>query len=49
MNHTPFIVGAYAAFVVFLAWDFLAPRLALRRLKRELGERAERAEQRRQR
>lgn len=46
MNHTPFIIASYAVFAAFLIWDFIAPRLALRRLKRELGARAARVERR---
>ena len=46
MNHAPFILGSYAVFAAFLLWDFIAPRLALRRLRRELGARAARAERR---
>lgn len=48
MNHTPFIVASYAVFAAFLIWDFLAPRLALGRLRRELGARAARVERRKQ-
>jgi hypothetical protein len=46
MNHTPFIVASYAVFAAFLCWDFIAPRLALRRLKRELGARVARIDRR---
>ena len=46
MNHAPFILGSYIVFAAFLLWDFVAPRLALRRLRRELGARAARAERR---
>jgi len=46
MNHSPFIIAAYAVFAAFLLWDFIAPRLALRRLRRELGARAARAQRR---
>ena len=42
MNHTPFIIASYAVFAAFLVWDFLSPRLALRRLKHELGARVAR-------
>ena len=46
MSHTPFIIASYAVFAAFLLWDFVAPRLALRRLRRELGARAARVERR---
>ena len=46
MNHAPFIVVSYAVFAVFLVWDFVSPRLALRRLKHELGAGAARVERR---
>jgi hypothetical protein len=46
MSHTPFIIASYAVFAAFLVWDFLAPRLALRRLRHELGARAARVERR---
>ena len=46
MNHTPFIVASHAVFAACLVWDFVSPRLALRRLKHELGARAARVERR---
>ncbi len=46
MSHTPFIIASYAVFAAFLFWDFVSPRLALRRLRRELGARAARVERR---
>lgn len=39
MDHTPFIVGSYAACAVVLTWCAVAPLLRMRRLKRELTER----------
>jgi heme exporter protein CcmD len=39
MDHTPFILGSYAACAVVLTWTAVAPLLRLRRLKRELTER----------
>jgi heme exporter protein D len=36
MDHTPFIVAAYATFFVVLAFDALGPLLARRRLLRNL-------------
>ena len=31
MTYLPYLVAAYAVFVLVLLWDFLAPRLQLRR------------------
>ncbi|RXR07006.1 heme exporter protein CcmD [Pseudoxanthomonas composti] len=31
MSYLPYVIGAYAVFVLVLAWDFIAPRLQLRR------------------
>ena len=31
MSYLPYVIGAYAVFVLVLLWDFLAPRLHLRR------------------
>ncbi len=42
MDHTPFIVGSYAAGAVILAWCAIAPVLRMRRLRRELAERQRR-------
>jgi heme exporter protein CcmD len=39
MDHTPFIVGSYAAFAVVLTWCAFAPVLRMRKLRRELEER----------
>ena len=39
MDHTPFIVGAYAACAVVLTWCALSPVLRMRRVRRELAER----------
>ncbi len=49
MNPTPFIIASDAVFAAFLIWNFLAPRLALRRLRHELGARAARVERRKNR
>lgn len=38
MDHTPFIVGAYAAGALVLTWCALAPVLRLRRLRRQLAD-----------
>ena len=29
MSYREYVIGAYAVFAVFLAWDFLVPRLRL--------------------
>ena len=44
-----YAVVAAVSFAVFLVWDFVSPRLALRRLKHELGARAARVERRKNR
>lgn len=31
MSYQSYVVGAYAVFAVVLLWDFLAPRLQIRR------------------
>jgi len=31
VSYLPYVTGAYAVFVLVLAWDFIAPRLQLRR------------------
>ena len=36
MNHWQYIGMAYAAFALMLAWDYLAPRWALRRAIRRI-------------
>ena len=36
MDHTPFIVGAYGAAIIILAWCALAPIARTRRLKNAL-------------
>ena len=36
MDHTPFIVGAYSAAIIILAWCALAPIARTRRLKKAL-------------
>ena len=34
MSYLEYVVGAYAVFFVYLAWDFFAPRLRLSRKRR---------------
>ena len=36
MNHWQYIALAYGAFAVLMAWDFIAPRLSLRRTTRNI-------------
>ena len=31
MSYLPYVIGAYAVFAVVLLWDYLSPRLQLRR------------------
>ncbi|MCL6710536.1 heme exporter protein CcmD [Pseudoxanthomonas beigongshangi] len=31
MNYLSYVVGAYAVFAIVLLWDFIAPRLQIRR------------------
>jgi heme exporter protein D len=49
MSYLPYIVGAYAAFGVVLAWDGLAPLLKYQRLLRAIRQRNAREAARRER
>ena len=31
MSYLPYVIGAYAVFALVFLWDFLAPRLQIRR------------------
>ena len=42
MNYMEYVVGAYAVFAAFLAWDFVVPRLRLARVRRSIALRAAR-------
>ncbi|HET6397874.1 MAG TPA: heme exporter protein CcmD [Pseudoxanthomonas sp.] len=42
MTYLPYVIGAYAVFAAVLLWDFLAPRLQLRRELRAARLRARR-------
>jgi heme exporter protein D len=42
VSYLPYVIGAYAVFVLVLLWDFLAPRLQLRRELRAVRLRAQR-------
>jgi heme exporter protein D len=47
VSYLPYVIGAYAVFVIVLAWDFLLPRLQLRQLLRSARQRQARAQARR--
>ena len=47
MNHAPFIVAAYAVFLLVLAADAIVPWLARRRILARLQSRVRREERRR--
>ena len=42
MTYLEYVIGAYAVFALVLAWDFLAPRLQVRRELRAARQRAAR-------
>ncbi|RRN55055.1 heme exporter protein CcmD [Pseudoxanthomonas sp. SGNA-20] len=42
MSYLPYVVGAYAVFAAVFLWDFLAPRLQVRRQLRAARLRARR-------
>lgn len=42
MSYQNYVIGAYAVFAAFLAWDFLVPRLRLARARRAIVHRAAR-------
>ncbi|HEU0153680.1 MAG TPA: heme exporter protein CcmD [Arenimonas sp.] len=42
MSYLEYVIGAYAVFAAFLAWDFAVPRLKLARTRREIAQRAAR-------
>ena len=39
MTYLGYVVAAYAVFVVVLLWDFVSPRLQIRRVLREIRQR----------
>jgi heme exporter protein D len=43
MNYQGYVLGAYAVFAAVLLWDFVAPRIEIRRQRRAARLRAERA------
>ena len=43
MSYQGYVFGAYAVFAVVLLWDFIAPRIEIRRQRRAAKLRAERA------
>jgi heme exporter protein D len=42
MNGSPYVTGAYVVFALVLGWDYLVPRLRLRRTLRAIAARARR-------
>lgn len=46
MSYLEYVLGAYAAFAAFLAWDFVLPRLRLRRVRAAIVQRARREDAR---
>ncbi len=44
MSYLPYVIGAYAVFALVFFWDFLAPRLQVRRQLRAARLRARRAQ-----
>lgn len=42
MSYQNYVLGAYAVFAAFLAWDFVVPRLRLARIRRAIAHRAKR-------
>lgn len=42
MTYVEYVIGAYAVFAVVMLWDFLAPRLKIARVLREVRMRAQR-------
>ncbi len=42
MSYAGYVAAAYGVFAIVLAWDYLAPRLSLRRTRRQIALRARR-------
>jgi heme exporter protein D len=42
MTYLEYVIGAYAVFAVVMLWDFLAPRLKIARVLRDVRMRAKR-------
>jgi len=42
MSYASYVAAAYAIFIVFIAWDFIAPRLLLARARSAARQRARR-------
>ncbi|MFY2765126.1 heme exporter protein CcmD [Arenimonas sp. MALMAid1274] len=42
MSYREYVIGAYAVFATFLAWDFLVPRIRLARARRAILQRVAR-------
>jgi len=46
MSYLEYVLAAYAVFAAFLAWDFVVPRLRLRRVRAAVVQRARREDAR---
>ncbi|WDS36546.1 heme exporter protein CcmD [Pseudoxanthomonas sp.] len=46
MTYLHYVIAAYAVFVLVLAWDFIVPRLQIRRLLRDARQRGSRQRRR---
>jgi hypothetical protein len=46
MSYLEYVLGAYAVFAAYLAWDFTVPRLRLRRVRAAIVQRARREDAR---
>ncbi len=42
MNYQEYVIGAYAVFAIVLLWDFIAPRIKIGRVLRDVRKRAKR-------
>lgn len=42
MSYFEYVVAAYAVFALYLAWDYLVPRIELQRTRRMIAQRAAR-------
>ncbi|KAF1710619.1 heme exporter protein CcmD [Pseudoxanthomonas kalamensis DSM 18571] len=47
MNYLSYVIGAYAVFAVVLLWDWLSPKLQIRRVLRSVRMRVQREQGRR--
>ncbi len=42
MNYREYVIGAYAVFAIVLLWDFIAPRMKISQVLRDVRTRAKR-------